>query len=150
MRLCKSGKMMSSRSVLNSNTEDVILNRVDASNTEDPPRIRRARRARRAPDERPTSLTSARREPDERPTSARRARRAPDGYERPTSSAGSHSSSSSWFSQNKFCLKGEEKPAPSSHDYYPLLSLNTRNSRLLSMNMWLGFSPRQTQGTLPN
>ncbi len=35
MRLCKSGKMMSNRSVLDSNTEDVILNRVDASNTED-------------------------------------------------------------------------------------------------------------------
>ena len=35
MRLCKSGRMMSNRSVLDSNTEDVILNRVDASNTED-------------------------------------------------------------------------------------------------------------------
>ncbi len=35
MRLCKSGEMMSNRSVLDSNTEDVILNRVDASNTED-------------------------------------------------------------------------------------------------------------------
>ena len=34
MRLCKSGKMMSNRSVLDSNTEDVILKRVDASNTE--------------------------------------------------------------------------------------------------------------------
>ena len=36
MRLCKSGKMMSNRSVLDSNTEDVILKRVDASNTEGP------------------------------------------------------------------------------------------------------------------
>ena len=35
MRLCKSGKMMSNRSVLDSNTEDVIFNRVDASNTEE-------------------------------------------------------------------------------------------------------------------
>ena len=36
MSLCKGGKLMSNRSVLKSNTEDVILNRVDASNTEDP------------------------------------------------------------------------------------------------------------------
>ena len=35
MRLCKSGKMMSNRSVLDSNIEDVIFNRVDASNIEE-------------------------------------------------------------------------------------------------------------------